>query len=208
MTKRPLDNLDLIKKVLGADYVEHKIVGLLLEEDYEQEKSKVRLEVALDSPSGGGEKRYTMEGEGVGLVDALTNALTKRFAPEYQSLDSIEFTGFSVSAQFDTKKQRSGSDAVGNVSLEVRSSEGRQFTFSDSSRSVATSAARAVLAAVEYFVNAERAYITLYRALQDAKDRDRPDLVGRYTRELSEVVKSTSYTEVIEKIRKELGLDG
>lgn len=200
MTKRPLDNLDLIKKVLGADYIEHKIVGLVLEEDYEQEKSKVRLEVA-DSD---GEHRYAMEGEGVGLVDALTHALTARFAPEYQSLESIEFTGFSVAAQFDTKKQRSGSDAVGHVSLDVCNSEGRQFTFSDSSRSVATSAARAVLAAVEYFVNAERAYITLYRALQDAQDRDRPDLVGRYTRELSEVVKSTSYTEVIEKIRREL----
>jgi hypothetical protein len=200
MTKRPLDNLDLIKKVLGADYVEHQIVGLILEEDYEQHKSKVRLGLA----NSDGEKRYEIEGEGVGLVDALTHALTTRFSPEYQSLKSIEFTGFSVGAQFDTKKDPTGSDAIGNVSLEVRNSEGRQFTFSDSSRSVATSAARAVLAAVEYFVNAERAYITLYRALKDAKDRDRPDLVGRYTRELSEVVKSTSYTEVIEKIRKEL----
>lgn len=200
MTKRPLDNLDLIKKVLGADYVEHQIVGLVLEEDFEGKKSKVRVEVA-DSD---GNNRYAMEGEGVGMIDALTHALTSRFAPEYQSLESIQFTGFTVGAQFDTKKEHTGSDAIGNVSLEVRNSEGRQFTFTDSSRSVVTSAARAVLAAVEYFVNAERAYIMLYRALQDAKDRDRPDLVGRYTRELSEVVKSTSYTEVIEKIRKEV----
>jgi len=201
MTQRPLDNLELIRKVLGADYVEHKIVGLVLEEDYVTEKSKAHLELT----DANGENRYAIDGAGVGMVDALTDALITRFSPEYQSLNSIEFTGFSVGAQFDTKKHHSGSDAVGHVSLEVRNSEGRAFTFSDSSRSVATSAARAVLAAVEYFVNAERAIIMLYRAWQDAKDRDRPDLVGRYTGELSEVVKSTSYTEVIEKIRRELG---
>jgi hypothetical protein len=200
MTKRPDMNLELIRRVLGADYVEHQIVGLALEEDFEREKSRVKIDLA-DSD---GQHRGTVEGEGVGLVDALTHALHKRFAPEYRSLDSIEFTGFSVSAKFDTKNRRTGSDAVGEVSLEVRNSEGEAFEFADASRSIATSAARAVLAAIEYFVNAERAYITVYRALQDAKDRDRPDLIARYTRELAEIVKSTSYTEVIERIRKEL----
>jgi hypothetical protein len=57
---------------------------------------------------------------------------------------------------------------------------------------------------VEYFVNAERAFIMLYKSRQDAKERARDDLVTRYTRELAEVVKSTSYSEVVENIKKDL----
>ncbi|RMH40488.1 MAG: hypothetical protein D6689_13635 [Deltaproteobacteria bacterium] len=200
MTQRPEQNLDIIKRALGADYLEHRILGLVLEEDFETGQSTVRVD--LSDPDGN--NRYTVEGTGVGLVDALTHALLSRFAPEYRSLETIEFTGFDVQAKFDTKNERSGADAIGVVSLEVRNSEGQVFTFADSSRSIASSAARAVLAAVEYFVNSERAYVSLYRALRDAKERDRPDLVARYTRELAEVVKSTSYTEVIERIKSEL----
>ena len=58
-----------------------------------------------------------------------------------------------------------------------------------------------------YFVapaNAERAFLTLYNARRDALQRGREDLVARYTAELSEVVQSTSYAEVIANIRKEL----
>jgi hypothetical protein len=200
MTSRPHNNLEIIKRVLGANYLEHKIVGLVLDETFEDGTSKVRLTLADQN----GENRHEVEGTGVGLVDALTNGLRSRFVSEYQSLATIEFSRFSVQARFDTKNGQTGSDAVGEVSLEVRNSEGSLFTFSDSSRSIASSAARAVLAAVEYFVNAERAYITLYKALIDARERDRHDLVTRYTRELAEVVKSTSYAEVIEKIRREI----
>lgn len=202
MTERHKENLELIKRVLGSEYLELEIVGLTLKEDFSAHTSRVALELREKS---NGQSAFTIEGEGVGLVNALVHAFVARYSPEYQSLTSIEFSGFSVSAQFDTKKERAGSDAMGEVVLVVRNSEGREFRFSDRSRSVATSAARAVLAAIEYFVNAERAYVTVYRALQDARDRDRSDLVSRYTRELAEIVKSTSYAEVIEKIKKEVG---
>ena len=42
--------------------------------------------------------------------------------------------------------------SVGRVTLDVTNSEGRHFTFTDASRSVTTSTARAVLACVQYFV--------------------------------------------------------
>jgi len=50
---------------------------------------------------------------------------------------------------------------------------------------------------VEHFLNAERAYVALLAALRDAGERDRQDLVTRYTRELSEVVRCTSYTDLL-----------
>ena len=90
------------------------------------------------------------------------------------------------------------------MTLDVTNSEGRHFTFNDASRSVISSSARVVIAMVQYFVNAERAFLTLHNARRDALARGREDLVSRYTAEMAAVVESTSYAEVIANIRKEL----
>jgi hypothetical protein len=143
-------------------------------------------------------------GKGVGVVDALYSAMLGRYAREYQSLDTIQLEGFSVAADMESKKAQAGVDAVGRVTLDVTNSEGRHFTFTDASRSVVSSTARSVIAAIEYFVNAERAFLTLHNARRDAASRGREDLVARYTAEMAEVVEATSYADVIANIRKEL----
>jgi hypothetical protein len=152
-----------------------------------------------------GDQPTTVEGKGVGVVDALWAALLDRYAREYQSLKTIQLVGFQVGADMDTKKAQAGVDAVGRVTLDVTNSEGRHFTFSDQSRSIITSTARAVVMCMQFFVNAERAFLTLHNARRDASARGREDLVARYTAEMAEVVEATSYAEVIANIRKELG---
>lgn len=199
MTKRPHANLELIKQVLGQDYLVLEVESVVCEEAIDTGRCKVKVETKDNRGV-----TQIVEGEGVGVVDALIGGLFKRYEIEYQSLKSIELANFQVKAHLDTKKRRAGADSVGEVVLVVRNSEGTQFSFSDESRSILVSTARAVIAAVEYFVNAERAFIMLYRARQDARERNRDDLVTRYTRELGEVVKSTSYAEVIEGIKKEI----
>jgi hypothetical protein len=201
VTKRPELNRELIHRVLGKDYLELHILRLTLIEEADAATSRVKVET-ID----GNGRTEVIEGEGVGLVDGLFSALLGRYALEYQSLETIELANFKVNARLDTKNQQSGVDAVGEVTIEVRNSERMMFTFSDASRSITSSTARAVLAMVEYFVNAERAFVMLYKSLQDAGERNRHDLVARYTAELGEVVKSTSYTEVIESIKKKSGI--
>lgn len=187
----------LIRKVLGANFLELKLARLAFEE---LESGSVVKVTVLE-----GDAPIDVEGKGVGVVDGLYNALLDRYAREYQSLKTIQLTGFHVAADIETKKAQAGVDAIGRVTLDVTNSEGRHFSFADASRSMTSSSARAVLAMVQYFVNAERAFLTLYNARRDALARGREDLVSRYTAELSEVVESTSYAEVIANIRKELG---
>lgn len=199
MQQRPTYNLELIQRVLGKDYIELHLDKLVVDEDSDETRSQVRLELSDNNGA-----KVTVDGEGVGLVDAVFNALLERYGVEYQSIKSIEVVAFNVEARLDTKNGKAGVDSMGCVTLGVHNSEGKLFEFSDESRSISRSSARAVLAAVEYFVNAERAFITLHRARMDAKERRRDDLIVRYTRELAEVVKSTSYTEVIENMKKDL----
>ncbi len=187
----------LIRKVLGANFLELKLSRLSFEEADHTTICKVHL---LE-----GEQPVDVEGKGVGVVDAIFNGLLDRYAREYQSLKTIALIGFHVAADMETKKAQTGVDAVGRVTLEITNSEGRHFTFSDKSRSVTISIARAVIQNVQYFINAERAFLTLYNARRDALARGREDLVSRYTAELAQVVESTSYADVIENIRKELG---
>ncbi|WP_428264205.1 alpha-isopropylmalate synthase regulatory domain-containing protein [Haliangium sp.] len=200
MTQRPHANLELIKRVLGDGYLQLELDRLTVDEVVSEETCSV----AVEARDAGG-VTVRVEGKGSGMVDAVFRALLARYAQEYRSLESIELANFQVSAELDTKEAKSGVDAMAKVIIEVQNSEGKSFTFSDGSRSVALSSARAVLAVVEYFVNAERAFITLYKSRKDAQDRHRDDLVARYTHEMAEVVKSTSYAEIIEQIKKELG---
>ncbi len=195
VTKPPHD--PLIRKILGANFLELKLSRLVIEED--GTTSSVRVSVLE------GDQSFEVEGKGVGVVDAVHAALLGKYAREYQSLKTIQLSEFGVAADIETKKAQAGVDAVARVTLDVTNSEGRHFTFSDASRSATTSSARAVLAMVQYFVNAERAFVTLHNARRDALARGREDLVARYTAEMAAVVESTSYAEVIASIRKELG---
>ena len=197
VTQIPADNAELIRRILGAGYLELRLARLQTEEVPEL-ASRVQVEVTENGTA------TTIEGDGVGPIDAMWGALVNRYAKEYRSLKSIQLAGFTVSAAIESKVRKAGLDALANVEVAVVNSEGRRFTFGDQSRSVTASAARTVIAVVEYFVNAERAFVTLSHARKDAVARGRADLVARYTAELAEVVRSTSYAEIIEQLRREL----
>jgi hypothetical protein len=187
---------ELIKRVLGTNVLELKLGKLAFEEADHTTHCKV---VVME-----GDQSIEMDAKGVGVVDAIFHAMLDRYAREYQSLNTIHLTGFHVGADLSSKKKDVGVDAVGLVTLDITNSEGRVFTFSDKSRSVTISIARAVLKIVQYFVNAERAFVTLHNARRDAQQRNREDLVSRYTAEMAQVVESTSYAEVIGNIKKEI----
>jgi hypothetical protein len=193
-----LEHDPLIRRVLGAHHFELALKRLSVDED-------ATSGAAVKATVAEGEQTIEVEGRGVGVVDALYAGLLARYGGEYGSLKTIQLAGFHVAADIETKKAMAGVDAVGKVTLDVTNSEGRHFSFTDASRSVTLSTARCVVAAVQYFINAERAFITLYNARRDAIARGREDLVARYTAEMAEVVESTSYAEVIATIRKELG---
>jgi hypothetical protein len=221
----------LIRRVLGTSYLELGLMRLTADEAASdaasaahpaaQEPARaadraISVRLSICERKAGTESVVEVEGAGAGLVHATYAAVLSRYGREYQSLHSIQVVEYAVIADVAGGAGRGGSgsatkksvdavgEAIGKVTIEALNSEGRRFTFGDSSRSVTASTARAVLAMVQYFLNAERAFITLDHARRDAIERGREDLVSRYTAEMAEVVESTSYAEVIEAIRKRM----
>lgn len=190
----------LIRDVLKETYLDLDIGHIALVEDVAA-GTPSRVEVTLREARGD-TREQVITGTGVGIVDALYHGLVEHYAPEYPSLRTITFTGFDVTGRMGTG-HKSGLDAEAGVTLTVENSDGRTFEFSESGRSLVAASLQVVTEAAEYFINSERAFVTVYRAMCDARERGRADLVQTYTGQLAELVNTTSYSEVIERIKSE-----
>lgn len=168
------------------------------------ESGEVTVRCAVHNKRTG--ERQTIEGSGVGIVDAFFHGIVQMYSDQFPSLHTIRFADFSIKAKLDTGRHAARSDSTAEVTLRVANSEGREAVFTDTSPSITRSSINVVLHSAEFFINSERAFIVVYRALQHARKENRADSVQRYTRQLATLVEATSYSEVIAQIRSsELG---
>jgi hypothetical protein len=186
----------LAREILRDNYVHFHLERLELVE----EENAVRVRARLVRPGTSDAK--DIEGQGVGVVDAFFDGVMARFAGEYPSLKTIAVSDFKMESGFDEAQGRR-SDALAVAKLRVKNSEGVEFEFMRRTPSVTRSAVRAALDALTFFINSERAYVQLQLALQDAKERRRSDLVEKYRSQMGILVHATSYSDVIEKLRKD-----
>jgi hypothetical protein len=191
----------LMREVLGENYTRLHVNRVQIEEDLEKKSTCISCEVTDESA----DNTFVIKGHGVGLINAFFQGMVDRFATDYPSLKTICFSSFAVQAHLDTKRDYAGTDSEGEVTLQIANSENKLFRFAHVSRSVTGAAIVVTLLALEYFINSERAFISAYHALKDAKSRNRADLVQRFTNIMATLVQNTSYSEVISKIRTEIG---
>lgn len=195
------DIIQLMRSILGEAYLEPRVDKITVAEELEPEQTRVTCVATLSRGSG----PITISGSGVGVVDALFAGMMERFAEEYPSLKSIKLNSFSIKGHLDTSNNAAGTDSKGEVWLELANSEGVIFPFSQAGRSVLGAMLCTTMRGMAYFINSERAFVLVYNALQDAKQRNRQDLVQRFTGQLAILVRNTSYSEVTDKIQQELG---
>ena len=188
----------LVATVLDGTELRLKVDSYTLDEDFESVKAKVRCAVHNERTG----KQETIQGVGVGLIDAFFHGLVEKYVSEFASLDTIRFAHFAVNARLDSGKAKARSDSPAEVLLTVANSEGKEFLFTHNSPSITRSSVDVVLQAVEFFINSERAFIHVYRALEHARKHNRPDSVKGYTAQLTTLVEATSYSTVIAQIKK------
>ena len=188
----------LVDEVLDGTNLDLRVDNFQLQENLETREVRINCNVHHNKT---GEK-VTIEGHGVGIVDAFFQGIISIYSQEFSSLQTIRFNDLEVKASIDKSRQGSLSDSMAEVILAVANSEGKYFSF-PKSQSVTGSCIRAVLRAAEFFVNTERAVIAVYKALEHAKEAGRHDSIARYTAQLATLVEATSYSDVIDRIRRE-----
>jgi hypothetical protein len=185
-----------MRDVLGDAMLELRVVRYRLDED--MAGGVARIEAQLTGENG---RTSEVGGEGVGMIDALFHALRSRYAPEYPSLESIRFTEFSIKGMTGDGDDSASTAGRATAEVEITNSYGVPFRFAAVTESVTRSSIEATVAAVQYFVNAERAYVTMYKALEHYRAEGRVDLVERYTARLADMVRNTSYSTSVERLK-------
>ncbi len=186
----------LARNVLSDNYLHFHLSSVQFSED--PVAGTATCEVTLQKSVTGDEVQ--VKGKGVGLLDAVFEGFLQAFSEEFPSLKTIEIADFTVASQFEDAKGRR-SDASAYAELVMKNSEGTSFRFTHRTPSLTNSSVRVAVDALTFFINSERAYVQLHLALKDATERRRSDLVQRYRSQMGTLVRATSYSEVIERLK-------
>ncbi len=200
MNEKQNNMIGLMKEILQEDYLHLTVHSYTLNENLDQ--GTVEIVCRLSDQK---DDAFEVNGGGVGVIDALFDGLKQRMAGDYPSLKSIRFSEFSIEGLIsgdDSPDVATKAEAVARVG--ILNSEHREFMFEARAPSVSRAGIQATILAAEYFVNSERTYVRLHEILEHYRSEGRTDLVEKYTDLMTKVVQNTSYSEVVEQIRKQM----
>lgn len=189
-----------MKEILQDDYLEMHVVSYELTEDLDDQSCTMHATLRHEDGAS-----FSVEGKGVGTIDAFFTGLRDRLADDYPSLESIRFSEFRIEGLLESDI---GPDqtlkAEAEATVGISNDKGREFVFKSTAPSVSRAGLEATLEGAEYFVNSERTYVRLHEILEHYRSEGRTDLVDKYTDLMSQVVENTSYSEVVEQIRNKV----
>jgi len=180
--------------ILGEKYSKVHIKNLEMNEDVSSSVTHVECELFV------GGAAFTINGSGRGIIDALYNVITSALNSKYVSLENIYLLDFSISADFDSPKKRSRTDAKVEARIIVSNESNRSFLFRHKAESMNAAVIVCITKIMEYFINSEETVSVLYGLIKDAKKRGREDLSQKYVYALSELVKNVSYESKIKNL--------
>lgn len=199
MYEKQAKMLSLMREILQDDYRYLRVSSYTITEKLGEDSCRIQCELY------DGERDVMVVGEGVGTIDALFRALREHLASDYPSLESIRFDQFDIEGLISGESgEGAATEAEAKATVGILNSEGDAFEFEARAPSVSRAGIQATVAAVEYFVNSERTYVRLHEILEHYRSEGRTDLVEKYTDLMSQVVKNTSYSEVVERIRSSI----
>lgn len=188
----------LMREILQDTYFEMRVKSYHVAESLDEDTCRISAQIELASG-----KDLSVEGEGVGMIDAFFNGVKARLASEYPSLKSITFSQFNIKGLMETGDIK-GTEAKAEAKIGILNSEGQEFTFTCVASSVTRAGLQATAEAAAYFVNSERTFVKLHDIIQHYRSDGRMDLVEKYTDLMARVVENTSYSEVVERIRNSM----
>lgn len=127
--------------------------------------------------------------EGPGFLETVFRAFKDKFGERFPSLKAWRGPStypISAGVNFELMTRRNGERFRFTVPLDEKGKEG--------------AIVRAVVEAVEFFVNAERAYAVSLQRLTDAKTRARADLIDTSTEAIANLIDVANFEEVVKLV--------
>ena len=182
----------IVQKVMGKHLKTLAIRDLFIHENLELKRCEIRCLLQHDHKSA------TVTGIGVELVDTLFDTLMMHFSNDYVSLKNIVYVDFSIHAKLCNKIKQSQLGSSVEIVLALYNGKNNLY-FRKQGGTLNVAATQVVCSAVEYLINSEMAVKMIYKDIQDAKARNRCDLIQRGTSYLAELVHITSYEDVLSR---------
>ena len=141
------------------------------------------------------EEHYIEKCQGLGFIDSIFNGLAEYFSSSFTSLNKIKLLDFEVNPKILGKK---GTDSKVNLVYKIKVDKYGTTEFHHESRSILHSGLVLSLNVFEFYMNCEKCFLKINNIIDDAKNRNRSDIVQKCLYDLSIITEVNSY----EKIRK------
>lgn len=191
----------LLKDLLAGKYLTLSIGALSIDEQVATGETQVRCELSIANIEGVLDN-YNVVGAGMGFIDALFNGVCDKIVDDCQTFDNLSIQEFHVEVdknELREAKRRGVQGSAANVDICLILHNGyltkssAYMPFRSRSRSLVSAGVQVVMQAVEFYVNSEKAVMELRSLINNAKERNRIDLVERYISMLSTLTENTSY---------------
>ena len=181
----------LFQKVLRDTKTKLAPLSISISESFENDFTSVDLQFSEKSSEG--EEVVSLPGlKAKGFVDGLFLGLHKRYSEDYHSLDKIKLVDLMVNPIMKASANR-GSDAKTSVVFRVEVNGHGVSEFEHESRSMIYSSFVSALDAFQFYINCERAFYKIKLAVDDAKSRNRGDILQSCLTDLSVLTEVNTY---------------
>ena len=137
------------------------------------------------------------ESKGRGFVDGLFNGLRSHFVDSYSSLSRIKLVDISVNPVMSSHRRKMATDAQAEVAFTVEVAKMGKSQFEHTSRSMIYSSYVSALNVFEFYINCERSFDKIILGLEDARSRNRFDIVEQCKYDLSRLTEINNYEKKI-----------
>ena len=152
------------------------------------------VKICFDEAIAGQKERFLLKQKASsGFVDGIFTILHRKYNKLYPSIQNIKLNNYTVHPILNSAKASLGSDAKARVSITSEIKGHGLVDFSSTSRSLIQSTFSASLKIFQFYINCERTFDILSKALKNAKERNRGDIVQSCIRDMSSLTQMNNY---------------
>jgi translation initiation factor 2 beta subunit (eIF-2beta)/eIF-5 len=184
---------ELFSKVLGESKISFAPLAINISESLENDFTVVNI-LFSEKLSQSTNTQAINEIRAKGFVDGLFIGLYEKYIETYPSLKKIKLLDLMVNPIMKASTTR-GSDAQTSVVLRVKVKDFGISEFQHQSRSMIYSSFISTLQAFQFYINCEICFHKIKLALEDAKTRNRGDIIQSCMLDLSKLTGVNTYAK-------------